>query len=301
MAGPGSPACIPVGDRDTTHVQGQRARTAWPGRARQTGAAGTGSTDVKVSLREQSAEGYAAHAMAEAGGAMPPFWQGERRGERQAARGGAQASAAAARPSAYERYGKRLFDLAFALLLLPLVAPVIAALWAVTKLDGGPGFFGHQRVGRHGRRFRCWKLRSMVPDAEARLQAYLAANPDAAAEFARDFKLRHDPRITRFGRFIRRTSLDELPQIWNVLTGEMSLVGPRPVVPAELSRYGAQQWAYTRMRPGITGIWQVSGRNEVSYGERVRMDASYPSRASLGFDLRVLAMTVRAVLGSTGR
>jgi len=201
----------------------------------------------------------------------------------------------------YGNGGKRIFDLALAVLLLPLIAPVIAALWLLVRRDGGPGFFGHSRIGRNGQVFKCWKVRTMVMGAEERLQAYLAANPAAAAEWARDHKLTNDPRITRFGNFLRKTSLDELPQIWNVLKGEMSFVGPRPIVHAELSKYGADLGAYLSQKPGITGLWQVSGRNDVSYVERVAMDVDYSLRGSLIFDMELILRTGVSVLGKTGR
>ncbi len=201
----------------------------------------------------------------------------------------------------YAKVGKRIFDLALAVILLPLLAPVIAALWFLVRRDGGPGFFGHSRIGRNGQVFKCWKVRTMVMGAEERLQAYLAANSAAAAEWARDHKLANDPRITRFGNFLRKTSLDELPQIWNVLKGEMSFVGPRPIVHAELSKYGADLGAYLSQKPGITGLWQVSGRNNVSYVERVAMDVDYSLRGSLMFDMELILRTGVSVLGKTGR
>lgn len=201
----------------------------------------------------------------------------------------------------YARFGKRAADIALALLALPFLVPVIAVLWVLTRRDGAPGFFGHERVGRDGKKFRCWKVRTMVPDAQSKLAIHLATNPDAAAEWARDFKLRDDPRITKLGAFLRRTSLDELPQIWNVLRGEMSFVGPRPVVEDELTRYGANRWAYLSMKPGITGLWQVSGRNDVSYDQRVSMDVSYMQRCSMLFDLWLIVRTAGAIFGATGR
>lgn len=200
----------------------------------------------------------------------------------------------------YGRAGKRLFDLGLALLLLPVLAPVILLLWAVARHDGGPGFFGHTRVGRDGRRFTCWKIRSMVADAEAQLQAHLDSSPEAAAEWARGHKLANDPRISRLGHVLRKTSLDELPQIWNVLKGEMSFVGPRPVVAAELARYGSAAAAYRAQTPGITGLWQVSGRNAVSYDERVALDTAYLARRSFSRDLWIIARTGAAVLRRTG-
>ena len=201
----------------------------------------------------------------------------------------------------YSGFGKRGFDVVFALLLLPAVAPVIAVLWCVVRLDGGAGFFGHTRVGRNAKPFKCWKIRSMVVDAEARLQAHLDAHPEAAAEWARDHKLTHDPRINRLGRILRKTSLDELPQIWNVLKGEMSFVGPRPVVAIELVKYGQSASAYLVQRPGITGLWQVSGRNDISYEERVAMDVAYLSERSFPTDLKIIALTASAMVLRTGR
>jgi len=190
---------------------------------------------------------------------------------------------------------------ALALLLLPILAPVIAVLWVLVKLDGGPGFFSHVRVGRDGRRFRCWKLRTMVPDAEAVLKVHLAENPEAAAEWQRDYKLRQDPRITRIGKFLRRTSLDELPQIWNVLMREMSLVGPRPITAAEVSKYGPHFDKCFAVRPGITGLWQTRGRNETTYKARVQYDSLYAQNASLLLDLAIIVMTAASVLRMTGR
>lgn len=186
-------------------------------------------------------------------------------------------------------------------LLAPVILPVIAILWALTVRDGGPGFFGHRRIGRNGKVFRCWKIRSMVVDAETKLEQYLRDNPEAAEEWKRDFKLTNDPRITRLGNFLRKSSLDELPQIWNVLVGEMSFVGPRPVIRAEMRKYGQGRTAYLTMRPGITGLWQVSGRNDVSYDERVRLDIQYLSEASFLTDMRILAATAGAVLNRTGK
>ncbi|MCH2163656.1 MAG: sugar transferase [Marinovum sp.] len=201
----------------------------------------------------------------------------------------------------YIRYCKRSFDILFALLIIPVVAPCIGILYVVTRLDGGKGFFSHKRVGFNGKSFRCWKIRTMVPNAEAKLEAYLAANPEAAEEWARDHKLTKDPRITRFGKFLRRTSLDELPQIWNVLKGDMSFVGPRPVVRAELQRYASHRTAYLAMKPGITGRWQVSGRNDVSYDERVQMDVDYLYTSSFLEDARIILKTAQSVLSRTGK
>ncbi|WP_259969691.1 sugar transferase [Leisingera caerulea] len=204
-------------------------------------------------------------------------------------------------PGDYSRSGKRIFDILFALLLLPVLVPVILILWGVVRLDGGPGFFGHTRVGQNGKLFKCWKVRSMVVDAESRLQAHLNTNPEAAAEWERDHKLTNDPRINRLGRILRKTSLDELPQIWNVLKGEMSFVGPRPIVTKELPKYGRSASAYLAQRPGITGLWQISGRNDISYDERVALDVAYLSCRGFFKDLKIILRTGAAVLRRTGR
>ena len=206
-----------------------------------------------------------------------------------------------AQPTLYATYLKRVVDIVLAVLMLPILVPVIALLWLMVRRDGGAGFFGHKRVGRDGKTFRCWKMRSMQVDAEAKLISHLRVNPAAAAEWARDHKLVNDPRITRIGSFLRKSSLDELPQIWNVLKGEMSFVGPRPVVPDELGRYGASKWAYLQARPGITGLWQVSGRNDVSYDDRVAMDVRYSTDIRFGNDMWIMVKTAGAVVYGTGK
>ncbi|OED47362.1 sugar transferase [Leisingera sp. S232] len=200
----------------------------------------------------------------------------------------------------YRRVGKRVFDLFLAAALLPLIAPLIAILWLITRCGGGTGFFGHARVGRGGCSFKCWKIRTMVPDAEEKLQSYLGGNPDAAREWEASRKLAHDPRITRFGDFLRKSSLDELPQIWNVLCGDMSFVGPRPVTGEELGKYGGRSGSYLAQKPGITGIWQVSGRNSVSYEDRVSMDHRYLRNMSFPLDLMILFKTWLVVIRRTG-
>ncbi len=195
------------------------------------------------------------------------------------------------------RTGQRVLDLALALPLLVLLSPVLGLIALCVWInDGGPVFYGQMRIGRHGRSFRCWKFRSMVTDSDAVLAKVLERSGEARAEWARDHKLRVDPRITWVGRFLRSSSLDELPQLWNVLCGEMSLVGPRPIVVAEVGRYGARFHDYCTCRPGITGLWQVSGRNDVSYRRRVAIDAVYARTASVGLDIAILARTVPAVL-----
>lgn len=201
----------------------------------------------------------------------------------------------------YRRFGKRLFDIVLVVLLAPILAPLIAALLIAVRRDGGPGLFGHMRIGQDGVMFRCWKIRTMVMDSEARLKQHLSENSEAAAEWARDHKLTDDPRITGLGRFLRKTSLDELPQVWNVFTGDMSLVGPRPIVLDEMAKYAPYQAAYLAMKPGVTGQWQVSGRNDVSYDERVQMDVGYFDQISFALDVSLIAKTGLAVLNRTGK
>jgi lipopolysaccharide/colanic/teichoic acid biosynthesis glycosyltransferase len=198
------------------------------------------------------------------------------------------------------RPAKRAFDILSAAVLLAFVAPLMLILYVLVSLDGGPAIFAHRRVGEGGRIFRCLKFRSMYPDAAERLQDILLNDPQARAEWARDHKLRRDPRITPLGRFLRASSLDELPQLFNIIRGEMSVVGPRPIVQAEIVRYGARFESYRRMRPGLTGLWQVSGRNNVDYRRRVAMDVLYSRRNSFLLDMRIVAMTVPAVLLSRG-
>jgi undecaprenyl-phosphate galactose phosphotransferase len=198
------------------------------------------------------------------------------------------------------RFGKRVFDLAGSLALLVLFGPLMLALALAVRCDGGPALFGHRRIGADGQAFRCWKFRSMVPDAEAVLARTLAGDPAARAEWERDFKLRNDPRVTRLGRFLRRSSLDELPQLVNVLLGEMSLVGPRPIVTAEIARYGAAFEAYRACKPGITGLWQVSGRNDVDYAARVALDQRYADTWSLAGDFMILLRTLGVVARRSG-
>ncbi len=200
----------------------------------------------------------------------------------------------------YAQWGKRVFDIVCALLLLPLVLPAIAILTAIVALDGGKPIYAHRRVGLNGRVFPCFKIRTMAVDSEARLNKILREDPAAAAEWAKDFKLRNDPRITRIGRFLRKTSLDELPQIWNVIRGDMSLVGPRPVTKDELPLYRHVVDSYMSVRPGVTGLWQVSGRNAISYEDRVELDRRYTKRLSFLEDLRIMLMTLPAVLRMTG-
>ena len=196
---------------------------------------------------------------------------------------------------------KRAMDIAIAGAALLVALPFFLVVGALVRADGGPAFFAHPRVGRGGKLFGCLKFRSMVVDSQARLEALLAADPAARAEWEATRKLKNDPRITRVGRFLRATSLDELPQLINVLKGEMSIVGPRPVTQSELdSYYGAAAAHYLTVRPGITGLWQVSGRSETSYDQRVALDVAYVSQASLLADIRILLKTPAAVLSRRG-
>ena len=195
---------------------------------------------------------------------------------------------------------KRVLDVVGAALLIVFCSPVFLIVALLVACDGGPALFRHQRIGRGGVPFRCLKFRSMVLESERVLQEFLVANPAAQREWKQDFKLRDDPRITTVGRFLRKTSLDELPQLFNVLRGEMSLVGPRPIVAAEVARYGRDIAHYYHCRPGITGLWQVSGRNDMGYAQRVLLDVEYAARCSLRRDIAILARTARVVLLGVG-
>lgn len=195
----------------------------------------------------------------------------------------------------------RLFDQFCALVLLLLLAPVFAVVaWLIWRADGAPIFFGHYRIGRDGRLFKCFKFRSMYRESDRMLKQLLESDAAAREEWARDHKLAQDPRITPIGHFLRRTSLDELPQLFNVLRGEMSLVGPRPITVAELPRYGEVRWHYLSTRPGMTGLWQVSGRNDVTYEERVEMDRRYVEGDSWRMRLRILWRTFSVVMHGSG-
>lgn len=196
---------------------------------------------------------------------------------------------------------KRTMDILGAGALLLVLAPFFLLLALLIRRDGGPAFFAHRRVGEGGREFGCLKFRSMVVDSDRRLAALLESDPAARTEWETTRKLKKDPRVTAVGRLLRATSLDELPQLINVLKGEMSLVGPRPVTPSELAQYyGAAAEHYTSVRPGITGLWQISGRNDTSYAERVALDVAYATQPSLAEDLRILLRTPLVVLQRRG-
>jgi Undecaprenyl-phosphate galactose phosphotransferase WbaP len=196
---------------------------------------------------------------------------------------------------------KRALDLILGALLLVVSVPIGVLIAAAIWLESGrPILFAHRRIGQGGKTFLLYKFRSMVANADAVLQRHLEQRPELAMEWRRDHKLKDDPRVTRVGRFLRKRSLDELPQFWNVLRGDMSLVGPRPIVPEETAKYGPRFRMYTLVKPGLTGLWQVSGRNDTSYRKRVSLDAEYIRRWSLWLDLRILLQTVRVVVGGHG-
>ncbi|MFZ3583327.1 sugar transferase [Loktanella sp. DJP18] len=198
----------------------------------------------------------------------------------------------------YLSFAKRVIDIVAIMLSSPFVVPLVLLLALCVVLDGGKPFFTQDRLGRNGRVYRIWKLRTMVSDAEARLQGYLDHNPDAKTEWDSLQKLKCDPRITTFGRLLRKSSLDELPQLWNVLIGDMSLVGPRPMMCDQRVMYPGT--AYFDLRPGITGYWQISARNEGTFSERAYFDTLYAHDVSLLTDLRILVATVRVVIRGTG-
>ena len=201
-----------------------------------------------------------------------------------------------------QRTCKRIFDIVTAIAIFGLFWWAILGVALVLRLSTGrPVIFSHRRVGRWDRDFECYKFRSMVPDAEAVLADLLQKDLEARAEWERDFKLKDDPRITPFGRFIRRTSLDEFPQLWNVIRGDMSIVGPRPVVRKELDYYYADaREHYLAVKPGLTGAWQTSGRNDMEYSERVALDRAYVESWSLWSDFVIVMRTASAILARRG-
>lgn len=193
---------------------------------------------------------------------------------------------------------KRVIDLTIVLFALPFLLPFLLIAGMLIALDGHSPLFLQERVGMHGKRFRMWKFRTMVPDAEARLEQYLNENAEARAEWQDKQKLSNDPRCTAIGRILRRTSMDELPQLINVLLGDMSLVGPRPMMPSQQALYPGH--AYYRLRPGVTGSWQVSARNETSFAARATFDDEYEAKISFATDAGIIARTVGVVLRGTG-
>ena len=195
---------------------------------------------------------------------------------------------------------KSIIDITIAALAFLILSPVFILVALVVKLDGGPIFYAHSRVGRQGRSFNCYKFRSMRVNSDSVLADLLLSDPEAAEAWKTQRKLLNDPRVTRVGKVLRKTSLDELPQLVNVLRLEMSLVGPRPIVEQELHLYGMEVHKYYLFRPGITGLWQVSGRSNTSFADRVRLDVSYVNNWSILLDLRIMLKTVHTVLTGYG-
>ncbi len=195
---------------------------------------------------------------------------------------------------------KRLTDWVLAGSAIIATFPLMLFIAGTVAADRGPIFFGHERVGRNGKKFKCYKFRTMVPDASAMLSDYLNENPDAAEEWSRTQKLTDDPRVTQIGKFLRRTSLDELPQLYNILKGDMSVVGPRPVTEEELTKFGDNRAYYLKLRPGVTGLWQISGRSNTTYERRVYLDGWYARNWSFWHDIAIIMRTVPAVLSSKG-
>jgi lipopolysaccharide/colanic/teichoic acid biosynthesis glycosyltransferase len=206
-------------------------------------------------------------------------------------------------PSQLFRYRvvKRCGDVFLVLISLPVTLFAIGVVSAMVMLSSpGPIFYSHRRIRKHGAFFSMWKFRTMCVNSAEVLEEYLAKHPEARAEWNKTHKLRDDPRITPIGSFLRRYSLDELPQLWNVLTGQMSLVGPRPIVAAEVEKYGDYFGCYCRVKPGLTGLWQVSGRSELSYDARVALDCEYVNRWSLQKDIVILSKTFSSVVNQDG-
>lgn len=203
--------------------------------------------------------------------------------------------------SGVDRFFKRVFDYVTALLLVVIFFPLLLGLYLVIFVASkGHPLFSHERLGYQGKKFRVWKFRTMYLDADERLKTLLESCAGCREEWERDFKLKNDPRVTTIGRFLRKTSLDELPQLINVLNGEMSLVGPRPIIEAEIAKYGEMYHYFTAVKPGITGLWQVSGRNDVDYDERVQLDVWYVRNWSIELDLEILIKTAIVVVGREG-
>jgi len=199
------------------------------------------------------------------------------------------------------KFAKAFVDLIVAVIALLIAVPLIPIIALLIKLDSnGPVFYRQIRYGKDGRPFKAWKFRTMVVNADIVLKEYLAEHPELKQEWDRDQKLRNDPRVTRIGKFLRKTSLDELPQIFNVIKGEMSVVGPRPIFEDQIDLYGKYYSLYIKVKPGITGLWQVSGRNELSFKERVVLDAYYVRNWSVWLDIYILARTVPVALFGKG-
>lgn len=205
-------------------------------------------------------------------------------------------------PEIHHNILKRLFDIVFSLAVLVLGYPIFILIGLVVRMSSkGHVIYGHERIGRGGKPFKCYKFRTMYPDADQRIKELMAAHPEIKAEWDATHKLKNDPRITPIGKFLRKTSLDELPQFWNVLKGDLSVVGPRPVVRAEMERfYHTKASLILSVRPGLTGLWQVSGRSNTSYQERIRLDEEYIRNQSFLLDLFLIAKTIPSMLMRRG-
>jgi len=203
----------------------------------------------------------------------------------------------------YRRWGKRCLDIFIVVLILPIALPLILVSWALAKTDGGSGFYSQTRIGRDSRGFKCWKIRTMVPDADVVLSQLVGSDKAAANEWRMAQKLSDDPRITPLGRMLRKSSIDELPQLWNVLIGDMSLIGPRPFTPLQKHIYdrSSADPAYYKLRPGITGLWQVECRNEGDFSDRFNFDEQYCSTVTLGTDISIALKTLKVVVQATGQ
>ena len=195
---------------------------------------------------------------------------------------------------------KRIFDLVGSIAIIITISPLLLYIYNKVKKDGGPAIYGHERIGKGGKSFKCLKFRSMVTNSKEVLEDLLSKDIQAKQEWEATFKLKNDPRITKIGHFLRRTSLDELPQLFNVLKGEMSLVGPRPIITAELERYNDEVAYYLLSKPGMTGLWQVSGRSDVDYETRVYLDTWYVKNWSMWNDIAILFKTIGVVLKKDG-
>jgi Undecaprenyl-phosphate galactose phosphotransferase WbaP len=196
---------------------------------------------------------------------------------------------------------KKGIDFLLIMMSTIILIPIFLLIVLLLRIDSmGPIFYGHKRLGKNGTYFKAWKFRSMVQNADIILKEYIESDPKIKLEWETNFKLKNDPRITHMGKFLRKTSLDELPQLWNVLRGEMSLVGPRPIVDAEKIKYGDSYTLFSRVRPGMTGLWQISGRSDTGYDERVRLDVKYIMEWSLFLDLYIFIKTIGAITKKTG-
>lgn len=208
----------------------------------------------------------------------------------------ARAQSVAVRAVRRHEFGKRTIDIAVALAAIVLLSPLLVCVALLIKGSGTPAIFSHRRVGRRGQPFPCYKFRSMVANSDIVLAEYLAANPEAAEEWRLKRKLKSDPRVTRLGRVLRESSVDELPQLFNILRGDMSFVGPRPIMFEELAQYGRSARDYFAVRPGLTGLWQISGRGTLNFDERVECDRQYLRNRTLFYDMTIIMRTVPEVM-----